>query len=60
MATKKVSANSRTKLEATSSRMSTTLSGDYGKCSIDAAAAFNGYALYDLPFGRRKAVCQAM
>ena len=28
--------------------------GDYGKCSIDAAAAFNGYALYDLPFGHGK------
>jgi len=25
--------------------------GDYGKCTIDAAAAFNGYALYNLPFG---------
>lgn len=28
--------------------------GDYGKCTIDAAAAFNGYALYNLPFGRGK------
>jgi hypothetical protein len=30
--------------------------GDYGKCSIDAAAAFNGYALYNLPFGRGRAI----
>jgi hypothetical protein len=28
--------------------------GDYGKCTIDAAAAFNAYALYNLPFGRGK------
>ncbi len=28
--------------------------GDYGKCSIDAASAFNAYALYDLPFGHGK------
>jgi hypothetical protein len=28
--------------------------GDYGKCSIDAAGAFSGYALYNLPFGRGK------
>lgn len=28
--------------------------GDYGKCTIDAAAAFNGYALYSLPFGKGK------
>ena len=25
--------------------------GDYGKCTIDAASAFNAYALYNLPFG---------
>ena len=28
--------------------------GDYGKCTIDASSAFNGYALYNLPFGRGK------
>ena len=28
--------------------------GDYGKCTIDAASAFNAYALYDLPFGHGK------
>ncbi len=28
--------------------------GDYGKCTIDAAAAFNGYGIYSLPFGRGK------
>ncbi len=28
--------------------------GDYGKCTIDAASAFNGYAIYNLPFGRGK------
>jgi len=28
--------------------------GDYGKCIIDAAVAANGYALYNLPFGRGK------
>ena len=28
--------------------------GDYGKCTIDAAGAFNMYALYTLPFGRGK------
>jgi len=28
--------------------------GDYGKCSIDALAAFNAYGLYNLPFGRGK------
>jgi hypothetical protein len=28
--------------------------GDYGKCTIDAAAAFNAYGLYNLPFGRGK------
>lgn len=28
--------------------------GDYGKCTIDAAGAFNAYALYNLPFGRGK------
>ena len=26
--------------------------GDYGRCTIDAASAFNAYALYNLPFGR--------
>lgn len=26
--------------------------GDYGRCTIDAAQAFNAYALYNLPFGR--------
>jgi hypothetical protein len=30
--------------------------GDYGKCSIDAASAFNAYALYALPFGRGKLI----
>ncbi len=30
--------------------------GDYGKCTIDAASAFNMYALYDLPFGPGKAI----
>jgi len=34
--------------------------GDYGKCSIDAAAAFNGYALYNLPFGRGKMFANAV
>jgi hypothetical protein len=29
--------------------------GDYGRCSIDAASAFNAYAVYDLPFGPGKA-----
>lgn len=28
--------------------------GDYGRCTIDAASAFNGYAIYQLPFGRGK------
>lgn len=28
--------------------------GDYGKCTIDAASAFNAYGLYNLPFGRGK------
>lgn len=28
--------------------------GDYGKCTIDAAGAFNAYALYNLPFGKGK------
>ncbi len=28
--------------------------GDYGRCTIDAASAFNAYALYDLPFGKGK------
>jgi len=26
--------------------------GDYGRCTIDAASAFNMYALYNLPFGK--------
>jgi hypothetical protein len=30
--------------------------GDYGKCSIDAAASFNAYGLYNLPFGRGKMI----
>ncbi len=29
--------------------------GDYGRSTIDAAAAFNAYVLYNLPFGRGKA-----
>lgn len=28
--------------------------GDYGKCTIDAASAFNAYGIYNLPFGRGK------
>ncbi len=28
--------------------------GDYGKCTIDALAAFNAYGIYSLPFGRGK------
>ena len=28
--------------------------GDYGKCTIDAASAFNGYGIYHLPFGKGK------
>jgi hypothetical protein len=28
--------------------------GDYGKCTIDAASAFNAYGIYSLPFGRGK------
>ena len=28
--------------------------GDYGKCTIDAASAFNGYGIYNLPFGKGK------
>jgi hypothetical protein len=28
--------------------------GDYGKCTIDALAAFNAYGIYNLPFGRGK------
>lgn len=26
--------------------------GDYGRCTTDVASLFNGYAIYDLPFGR--------
>ena len=26
--------------------------GDYGRCIADAAGLFNGYLLYDLPFGK--------
>ncbi len=29
---------------------------DYGRCTIDTANAFNGYALYDLPFGHGHAL----
>ena len=28
--------------------------GDYGRCTIDLAQSFTGYAIYDLPFGRGK------
>ena len=28
--------------------------GDYGRCTIDLAHSFTGYAVYDLPFGRGK------
>jgi hypothetical protein len=28
--------------------------GDYGRCTIDLAQSFTGYAVYDLPFGRGK------
>jgi len=28
--------------------------GDYGRCIADAAGLFNGYATYDLPFGKGK------
>jgi hypothetical protein len=30
--------------------------GDYGKTTIDAASAFNGYAIYNLPFGKDNAL----
>jgi hypothetical protein len=29
---------------------------DYGRCTTDAASNFGGYALYNLPFGRGKAI----
>ena len=29
---------------------------DYGRCTTDAASNFGGYALYNLPFGRGKAL----
>jgi hypothetical protein len=28
--------------------------GDYGRCTTDVASLFNGYAVYNLPFGRGK------
>ena len=33
--------------------------GDYGRCISDAASLFNGYLLYDLPFGRDACLVEA-
>ncbi len=30
--------------------------GDYGRCTTDVAGLFNGYAVYDLPFGRGRSL----